>query len=157
MVIQRIQSLLLLLSAVVMGVFCFAELAQLSTPDFTFGFDCMGFTYEGEATDGAPSGIYINTWYFFVLSLLCVLMPLVAIFLFRNLRLQKQLAVFSMLFDMAAFCVALLLGYTAIADGSVSWNYTLMCAPWLSVLSLWLAWRYINRDQRLLVSVDRIR
>lgn len=157
MVIQRIQSLLLLLSAVVMGVFCFAEIAQISTPDFTFSFDSLGFTYEGEATGGSPSGKYTDTWYFFILSLLCMLMPLVAIFLFKNFRLQKQVTIVSILFDIATFCIALLLGYTAIESGTVAWNYSVMCAPWLSILSLWLAWRYICRDQKLLSSVDRIR
>ncbi len=157
MVIQRIQTLLLLLAAIVMGCFCFSEIGQVSTADFTFSFNSLGFTYEGTPTDGAPTGTYFHTWYFFCLSILCVLMPIVAIFLYKNLSLQKKLVVFSMLFTIAAFCVALLLGQTAIDASTINWNYTVMCAPVLALISLWLAWRYINRDQKLLASVDRIR
>lgn len=158
MVIQRWQSLLLLLAAAIMACFAFCPIAQINTSDFTLSLQSYGFRFVGEATGGAPSGWYSQTWYFFTLSLLCVIMPLIAIFMYRNLRLQKRLTLFSILFVIADFCVGWLLARYTIEDiTTIDWNYTLFCGPVLAVCSLWLAWRYINRDQKLLASVDRLR
>lgn len=157
MVIQRWQSLLLLLAAAVMACFSFATIGQINTETETYLFSALGFKYAGIATDDAPTGYALHTWYFFVLSILCVVMPLIAIFMFKNMKLQKKLVVFSILFTIADFCVALLLGYSAIEASSVSWSYSMLCAPILALFALWLAWRYICRDQKLLASVDRFR
>lgn len=158
MVIQRWQSLLLLLAAAVMACFTFCPISQINTADFTLSLQSMGFKYVGEATGGAPTGWQSHTWYFFTLSLLCVIMPLIDIFMYKNLRLQKRLAIFSILFVIADFCVGwMLTAYTIEGISTIEWNYTLFCAPVLAVVALWFAWRYINRDQKLLASVDRLR
>lgn len=157
MVIQRWQSLLLLVASAVMACFTLCNIGQIATADYTFNLSSLGFSYEGIPTDGAPSGWFQHTWYFFVVSVLSTVLPLIAIFTFKNFKLQKQLTVVSILFALANLCIALLIGYNAIENASVSWNYSLLCAPVIAVISLWLAWRYICRDQKLLASTDRLR
>ena len=157
MVIQRIQTLLLLLAAIVMGCFTFCTVGQVSTEQYTFALSSLGLQYEGIATDGAPTGWFQHTWFFFTVSLLGCLLPLISIFFFKNLRFQKQLTLVSALFAVASLCVALTLGYNTVADSRVEWNYGMMCAPVIAVVSLCLAWRYINRDKKLLSSADRLR
>ena len=80
MVIQRWQSVLLLVAAVVMGCFTFCSLGQVQTTDFTYNFTSLGFSQEGIATGGVD--VNYHTWYFFVLSLTTVSLLLIDIFLF---------------------------------------------------------------------------
>ena len=60
MVIQRWQSVLLLIAAVVMGCFTFMSLGQVQLPDYTCNFTTLGFDIEGIATDGGPTDILLQ-------------------------------------------------------------------------------------------------
>ncbi len=156
MVIQRWQSLLLLVAAVMMIVFTFCSLGQVTTTDYTFNFTTMGFTYEGEATDGAASGTYMSTWYFFVVSLTSAVLLLIDIFLYGNLPLQKKVAWIGILFVVASASIAAALGYTSIAGGSIGWSTVIIC-PLLAVIAALFALNRIQSDHNKLRSVDRIR
>lgn len=156
MVIQRWQSLLLLVAAVMMGCFTFCSLGQVTTTDFTFNFTSLGFCYEGEATDGAPSGMLESTWYFFAVSLTSAVLLLIDIFLYGNLPLQKKVAWIGIIFIVAASSIAATLGYTAIQGGSMSWSSVALC-PLLALISTLFALNRIQSDHNKLRSVDRIR
>lgn len=156
MVIQRWQNLLLLVAAALMACFTFCSLGQVQTTDFTFNFTSLGFTYEGEPTDGAPTGYLLHTWYFFIISLMTIIIPLVGIMKFRNLKLQRKLCAFSVLFIIVASVVGGTLGYTAIAGAYVSWS-SLALAPVLALMAVIMAYSRIRSDERKLRSADRIR
>lgn len=156
MVIQRWQSVLLLVAAVMMGVFTFCSLGQVSTTDFTFNFTSLGFTYEGEATDGAPTGTYLSTWYFFAVSLTSAVLLLIDIFLYGNLPLQKKVAWIGIIFIIAASSIAASLGYTSIPGGSIGWSSVIIC-PLLALFATLFALNRIQSDHNKLRSVDRIR
>ncbi len=156
MVIQRWQSLLLLVAAVMMGLFTFCSLGQISTSDFTFNFTSMGLTYEGEATDGAPSGTFLSTWYFFIVSLTSAILLLIDIFLYGNLPLQKKVAWISVIFIITSAAIAASIGYTAVEGGSIGWSGIVIC-PILALCSTLLALNRIQSDHNKLRSVDRIR
>ena len=156
MVIQRWQSLLLLVAAVMMGCFTFFSIGQVATTDYTFNFTSMGFTYEGEATDGAPSGTFLPTWYFFALSLTSAVLLLIDIFLYGNLRLQKRVAWVSVLLIVASAAVCATLGYTAVEGGSIEWS-ELVIAPLIALIGTLLAINRIQSDHNKLRAVDRIR
>lgn len=156
MVIQRWQSLLLLIS-VVMGVFfTFLSLGQIQTEDFTLNFTSLGFTYEGEPTDGAPSGTYFGTWYFFVLCLTTTLVTFLDIFLFNNLKLQKKVCLVSALMTIAVIFTGMSLGYNTAGENEMLWS-SVICAPFIAVVADVMAFSYMNRDQKRLASADRIR
>lgn len=157
MVIQRWQSLLLLMAAVLMGCFTFFSLGQVTTTDYTFNFTSLGFSYEGEATDGAPSGIFLSTWYFFILSLTTTLLLLIDIFLYKNLSLQKKVACICDMFIVASAAVGATLGYYAVEGGTVSWSSVAICCPILALFATILAWGRMQSDHNKLRSADRIR
>lgn len=156
MVIQRWQSVLLLAAAILMAVFTFCSLGQIQTPDFSFNITTLGISYEGMATDGAPSGYAAHTWEFFIVSLMCVILPLIAVFMYRNLKRQRTLCLVSILFIIADIAIGCVRGYTTIEGGVPSWS-SMIIAPFLSVFAIIMAWKLIGRDQRLLSSADRIR
>ncbi len=156
MVIQRWQSVLLLVAAVAMATFSFLSLGQIQLPDYTLNFTALGFFIEGEATNGAASGYYMHTWPLFIVSLMCAIIPLINIFLFKNLRLQKTLCLIGILFILAAVSIGCGYGYCAFEGAAVSWS-TLIIAPLLALIADIMAYSRINSDQKMLRSVDRIR
>ncbi len=156
MVIQRWQSVLLFCAVALMACFTFFSLGQVQTPDFSFNFTSLGFTYEGIATEGSSTGFFLHTWYFFCISLMSVLIPLMAIFCFKNERLQTRLCLVSIMFIVASMAVAGCLGYTAVENGSIGWS-TNIVSPFAALVSVILAYGCIRSDWRKLRSADRIR
>lgn len=158
MVIQRWQSLLLLVSAVMMGCFSFCSLAQVQTLQYTFDFTSLGFSYEGEPTEGAPSGTFLATWYFFILSITTTAVYALDIFLFRNLQLQKKVCLIGILMTVASFATCAALGYNAVGDmQQIQWTSVFYVAPAFAVVSAILAWGRMQSDRNKLRAADRIR
>lgn len=156
MVIQRWQSLLLLVAAVMMGCFTFMSLGQLQTTDFSFNFTTLGFSYEGEATDGAPEGTFMHTWYLFIISLTTSIVFLLDIFLFKNLPLQKKVCLVGILMTIASWASCFSLGYFAVEGGVIGWSAAVW-TPVIVVFAAVMAYNRMSKDHNLLKSVDRIR
>lgn len=156
MVIQRWQSVLLAIAAVVMGLFSFLSLGQVQLPDCTLNFNALGFTIEGEQANGMINATYLSTFHFFIISLMSAIIPLINIFLFKNLLLQMRMCLIGILFLIAVIIIAGYEGYYAIPDGSVSWS-SMIVAPFLALISTIMAYSRIVADNKVLKSVDRIR
>lgn len=156
MVIQRWQSVLLLIAVVLMACFTFCSLGQIQLPDYTCNFTTLGFDIEGEATEGGPAGFVVRTWMFFILSVMSFIIPFIAIFCFRNMKLQKSLCWISILFIVAATVIGAVSGYTTFPDASVSWS-SLIIAPLLAFIAVILAYNRIRSDERKLRAADRLR
>lgn len=139
-----------------MACFSFASIGQIQTPTFSLDFTALGISYEGEPTNGAPTGYMIQTWYFFAVTLLSSILPLVTIFLFKNLPLQKRLCLVEVLILIAVCAIAGTLGYGVVEDGTIGWS-SLVCCPVLSIVATVIAYNRINKDHKLLLSMDRIR
>lgn len=154
MVIQRWQSVLLLIAVVLMGCFTFLSLGQVQTTDFSFNFTTCGLYPEGESTGMTAEPI--TTWYFFAVSLLSTIIPLIAIFTFKNMRLQKRLCMLTLLFLVCVIAIGALLAYQSIDNSSIQWS-SLVCAPFISMIAICMAYNRINRDYRLLRDSERIR
>lgn len=155
MIIQRWQSLMLLVAFAMMTCFSFVSLGQVQAADFTYDFTALGFTSEGIPTGNATVQ-HIGTWYLFAISLMSAILPLIAIFCFNNFRLQKSLCAISILFTIATAAVAAMLGYTAIEGGVIGWS-TSAIEPLIAIVAIIIAYRMICSDQRKLRSIDRFR
>lgn len=155
MIIQRWQSLLLLLACAVMACFTFLSLGQVTTQDYTFNFTSWGFYSEGDPTSGSQE-IVINTWYFFMVSLTTVVLLFIDIFLYKNLNLQKRVCLVSLICIVATGSVAGCLGYSCIQDGYMGWSTVALC-PFIAIVAVILAYNMMCRDQRLLRAADRLR
>lgn len=156
MVIQRWQSVLLLIATVMMCLFSFLSLGQAQLPNFTLDFSALGFSIEGESTQGAPSGYLLHTIPFFAVSLLSAVVSFLAIFMFKNFKLQKQLCYFAIFFIVAACCMGAVYGYQGVPGAEVSWS-SVVIAPVVALVAVIAALRCIKGDERKLRSIDRIR
>lgn len=155
MVIQRWQSVLLLIAVVLMACFSFLSLGQVQTQDVTFNFTTFGFTPEGVQT-GKVVVEPISTWYFFVVSILTAVLSLIAIFSFKQFRLQRNLCKLIMLLLAVVIIIGALLGYQTIDGGQVSWS-SWVCVPFISLISVAMAYNRICADHRLLRDSQRLR
>ena len=155
MIIQRWQSVLLLIAAAVMACFTFLSIGQVTTEDYIFNFTSLGFFSEGIDTDGAES-INIHTWYFFMLNITTLVLIMTDIFLFRNLNLQKRVCLVSLLFVVASGAVGGCLGFSCIEGGEIGWSSVVLC-PFIAIISIILAYNRMCSDQRLLRAADRLR
>ena len=140
MVIQRKQSLFLLIAAILMCIYAFMP----SLWD-TNGKTILGGYREG--VDMVP----------FILSCLTALLSFITIFKFKSLRFQKTLCVVNILLIIAALatvcCIALMQ-----KDGDLLGSITYYnILPVLSIIFLLLAHKGISHDQRLLSGSSRIR
>lgn len=155
MIIQRWQSLLLLISCVMMACFSFSSLGQYQLSDYILVFNTWGIYSEGIPTDGA-SGFSMPTIYLLIISLLSSLLFLIDIFLFKNTRQQKQVLLISLLATVATAATTAVIGYTAIENGTPGWS-SIIIAPIIAFVGGLLAYKFIKSDEEKLRSYDRIR
>lgn len=153
--IQRIQSLYLLVVAALMAVALFAPLAW-------FGSDAGEFRLHAFALRTLDGATVQSAWYMGVLLAAACVLPLVTIFLFRRRMLQLRLCVVE----------AVLLIGAAVMEGIyyfLGWRVFSGLAfhaqglrpaiglPLVCLLFVWLAARAVLHDELLVRAADRIR
>lgn len=159
MVIQRWQSVMLLISGIMMGIFSFMNLGVIQAADYSFSVGALGIFREGIATEGGePTGI--STIYLFIDSVLAMLLPLVGIFCFKNMKLQKNIIYISMLTIVTSAALLTLkasqfAGDLQATDG-VDWS-VFVGAPLVALIADIVAIRLINSDIKRLRAADRLR
>ncbi|MDE5813309.1 MAG: DUF4293 domain-containing protein, partial [Muribaculaceae bacterium] len=128
MVIQRWQSVMLLIAGVMMGIFSFCSLGQIQASDYTFNVTALGIVREGIATaSGEATGI--TTASLFILSLLSAILPIIDIFCFKNLPLQKKVTLVSALFSAVAGIIAAFTASQFASDFSANVGWSIfICA-----------------------------
>lgn len=154
MVIQRWQTVFLVIAFGCMLVFTLCSLGQWQLQDYTLNFHTWAISSEGELTDRATP-FYQGTIYLTIISSLSALLALIDIFMYRNLPAQKRICAVTLLVTIAAAATAALIGFTAIEGASVSWS-SLAFAPFVAVAALILAWRGISSDHRKIRNADRL-
>lgn len=141
MVIQRWQTLLLLLAAVLMAVINFlpvASLADAANPN----------SYTAMFTTDAPVLVVID-------GLICALL-FIGIFLFKNLRLQMRVTILTILLMCVLAVVGGIILYRHSALSGIEWSGAVMLLGCALVLAIG-AYRLMLRDRNLLRSADRLR
>ena len=155
MVIQRWQSVLLFVAAAVMACFTFFPIGTVTTQDYEFNLTSLGFYQQGQPSNGAAP-IVEHRWYFFMLSITTIVLLLLDIFLFKNIKLQQKVCLVALLFIIAECCVAGLLGFCAFEGGHVYWHTTIIC-PLIALFSTIFAYYRMSQDYALLRASDRLR
>ncbi|MCU4157993.1 DUF4293 domain-containing protein [Carboxylicivirga sp. A043] len=149
--IQRIQTLYLLLSGLLMASLFFIPLAQIETDTQ----EVFQFIYRG--LTNAERETVTPTLALSILLTVATLVSFISIFMFKKRTLQIRLC---------GINLALLLGSTGmiyylgshLADETAVVNYSITTAfPIIALILTFLALRAIGKDIALLKSMDRIR
>lgn len=134
MVIQRWQSVFLLLASIMMGFFCYLPLASQGNVDF--------HPYQ--------QPVYLT------LNVLISILSLIAIFLYKNMSRQKMVVKINAFLILVSAIVGAVIVYMNMPQMEILW----MAGPLLLVGSFIMtiaALRRINHDDKLLKAADRIR
>jgi hypothetical protein len=153
--IQRIQTLYLLIADLLIATLFFVPFAEMSgNQGRLFLFNLSGIISEGAAN----GNISQKSWPLFILACLILVFLSYIIFLYKNRMRQKRFAYLA---------IFLLIGFTASIYFSV-WkcsnllggNYSIkiyFTFPLIAAVFVYLAIRGIARDEQLVKSIDRIR
>jgi len=157
--IQRIQSIYLLLVALIAVFLIFAN------PRYA------GFTGEGKNNEselhyistqiykGSEVPTAVNKWINVLILLGIGAGSLFAIFLYKNRELQKKIAIYMCLLT-AVFMLIMVMDFNSMRGqfpNSNSYPGLWSIFPIAMLIFLFLAWRSIRKDEDLLKSMDRIR
>lgn len=153
--IQRIQTIYLLLVAVLTGLLLFMPLMRFANSSGEFALHA--FSLQTAAGEAIQPTVYLGV----ILALACAL-PLVTIFLYRRRLLQLRLCVVEIVLLVGA---AVMEGVYYYLSGRVfatqefhSERFELIVAlPVVCILFAWLAARGVFRDEMKVRAADRIR
>lgn len=152
--IQRIQSIYLLLAAAVDAVLFFVPVASFISADNIIPFYAFGIDFEISIKFISE----LAAVPLIVLVSMVVLLPLINIFLFKKRKLQMRLCIFAILLNLGL--VGLLYFYISTFAGellaSIQYNYPAVM-PLIAVVLNYLAFRAVRKDEALIRSIDRIR
>lgn len=140
MVIQRIQSVYLLIAAVLMALVCFVvPVASVASED------------------GSSMGIYIyNLPTLFILNLLTAVILLISIFLFKKLKFQMSVVKVCIVLILCSAAIEAVVLYSQVADVVINWVGSALMLLFALVFSF-LGLRAIKSDYKLLTSYNRLR
>lgn len=146
--IQRIQSVWLLL-------------ASLSTACM-FLLNVLSISYEDNGGSIDQSfNLFGYSYMLSILGIVLVILPLIAIFLFKNRKKQAYYIVFSIVLNIGfmAWFLMSVKSYIASHDPALtSSSYGIGAfLPIASVILLFMAWRGVRKDEKLVKSLDRLR
>jgi len=150
--IQRIQSVYLLLSALLMGSLFFLPLAKITDQENTI----YNFMYRGIENSNAE--MVIPTLALAILLTVATVVAFLCIFLFKNRMLQIRLCGLNMGLLLGSTGMIYFIGSQAIDEISGVMSYQITTAfPIVAFILTFLAMRAIGKDVALLKSMDRIR
>lgn len=149
--LQRIQTVYLLLAFICMVVSLFTNLAMFSYVDGTANFKAMGFYNNGE--------LLFSTWSLLVIGIISAVLFLIIIFIYKWRILQIRFSIFN---------IFIILGYYGLiafyilkrnpeANSVFERAGIGMVLPFVAIVFSYLAIRKIAADEALIRSLNRIR
>ena len=151
--IQRIQSVYLFLVTVLLVVAMCTPVGRFVEADgvTTHVFNPSGLTMA--------DGTFQSTWGLLGILLICALISLCTIFLYRNRMLQIRMTVFGALLLIGYYVVFGVFLY-ALKDAMPATNFRIawtLSFPLIGVILDYLAFRAIYRDEIMVKAADRLR
>lgn len=155
--IQRIQSLYLLIATLLTGSLFFLTLAQMATMEELYELTWRGI-YLNEAGEEAPR-LIIPAWALSILTILATGLPIVTIFLFKKRMIQIRLCSLELGFLLGLSGMIYYMGRTGsneLGASELAFKVPLVL-PLVAMVFVYLAMRAIGKDEALVRSMDRIR
>lgn len=149
MVIQRIQSVYLLIAVILMIVFAFF-------PALTFELGGREFVYG--ALEAGKVGVTHIDPLMLMLVVLISLLAFIDIFLFKNLQRQMTVCFVDIIIGLAMLVAICIQAFVVNGKEGVTlqWQWYL-ALPVLSIIFLMLAHKAMSRDKKMLRDADRLR
>ncbi len=149
--LQRIQTLFLLIAAGLIAAMFFIPLAQ-----FVIDNRIYNFNYRAIQVSGAEP--LFKTYSLAILLTVILLLLWVTVFLFKHRRLQMRLCIYNMLLNLGFYGLFYFYYHQVVSVNQFVYTFKIASVfPLITIILLWLAFRGIRKDDLLVKSVDRIR
>lgn len=152
--IQRIQTVYLLLTVILTALLFFMPVANLTVPsEFTYQFYTTKVVQAGN-----PDVFVAYNWMSLILNIVITTLTAVILFLYKRRFLQLRLCVVNIILLMGLLILMWLQvrNMTNELQADRQWEFSL-CFPLVCIILNWLALRGIIKDIALMKSYDRIR
>lgn len=151
--IQRIQSLFLLIVVLLMGALCFVPFASFLHEGEIFRQTVWGISSTGENAEMVVKTIPMG-----ILVVLATLLPLVTIFLYKKRELQMRLCVVELVLLLGVVIYMAMYLFRSGSDISDKIAFSIVdLFPLIAMILTWMAFRRIMKDEILIKSLNRIR
>lgn len=149
--LQRIQSVFLLLASAAMLVASVTTLATFRYNGELVTFEAMGMYLNGNMTD--------STWGLFALGAVSSVLGLIIVFLFKNRVLQMRLTLMNIFIMIGFYLFFGFLVYKTNSTAELTFEKigVGLIMPIIAIILSWLAIRKIGEDETLVRSLDRLR
>lgn len=146
--IQRIQSVYLLVSTLLLGLLFLLPFAEIVKDGAIYAFNFKGILLDGAVQQ---SGVAISVF-------IVVLMALhgFAISSFKNRKRQKMIVIYTILMLLALFGLFIFYTYLSFNGAQIGLKIGAIL-PLVAIVIDYLAIRAIDKDEALIRSIDRIR
>jgi len=154
--IQRIQTIYLLISLILILLMFWFPLAEL----FVDGNFQYLFLYRGiYNTTGEFDILAISSIPLAILFIIILILNLVSIFLYKNRLLQMRICILNIILMLGSLGLMYFYTWFAETELSAEAQYTTLMPiiPLISAIVTFIAFKAINKDQKLVKSLDRIR
>lgn len=161
--IQRIQSVFLLVAAIIAIVLVFIPYGYVNTTDTQYLFNSLVLKYN------YPDGhAVVRVYYVAFTFIVCAALSLIALFSYKNRVRQTQIISINMIVYLVALLLVLWIcpdvifkKYFAIISTNYEYEFAhkilFVILIAVEAVSLYLANRYIKKDEALVRSADRLR
>lgn len=146
--IQRIQTLYLLVSGMFIGFLFFLPFAEIAKDGAIYLFNAKGILLDGDVME---SGVAISA-----LIAIIAAMHGLAILTYRKRIRQMRIIVFTILLMLGLFGLFFFFTYYSFSGARISFKVS-MVFPLVAIILDYLAIRAIGKDEALIRSIDRIR
>ena len=146
--IQRIQTVYLLISVLLMGSLFLLPFAEIVKDGVIYLFNFQGIILDGTVKENG----------FSISALISIIIALhgVAILGYKNRIRQRRFIVFSILLMLGLFGMFFFFIYDSFSDAQISFKISIVF-PVVAIILDYLAIRAIGKDEALIRSIDRIR
>ncbi|MDR3047702.1 MAG: DUF4293 domain-containing protein [Bacteroidales bacterium] len=157
--IQRIQSVYLLIAAIACIFLLFIPIGTFDTEQGRFVFKAF---FIKDIT--AESGIVMTTFYIGILLAINAIFSIIAIFYYKNRAKQVRFAYINMFIFLITIALMLFVypdylipNKFGIAKGAIDYNYWILLFMILTAGGLFFANKAIKKDEKMIKAADRLR
>ena len=148
--IQRIQTVYLLIVAVLSVIVISTPLGSLITPDSAINeMTNLSIT----TADGA---VTYDPWALFAIQMVSATIALGTIFLYKKRMLQIRLCLFNMILLIGYYITLVVFVYMLKESNTFTPSWS-VCLPFVNIVLSWLALRAIGKDEALVRSLNSLR
>ena len=146
--IQRIQSVYLSISILLIGLLFFLPFAEIVKDGSIYLFNFKGVLLDGAVKEGA--------WIITVLLVFIIALHILAIFSYKNRKQQIKIVYFAILLLVGLLGAIAFYTYSLFSGALFSFKFG-VGLPLVAIILDYLAIRAIGKDEALIRSIDRIR